>query len=250
MGESDVPELRSVALGDREAIVEVMVRAFHDDPGPMMIEPDLALRDDTMQSLFRVFMTAALTEATLIQAIGNPLEGLAIWFGPEAHGPSEAALDAAVGEVGARGVSDAALVRSGAMGAEMEALHRRLMGDEAHLRLDFLVVDPACQGRGIGGRLLAAGNAVADQRELPVYLETFTAGNVRFYERRGYRVLDQHQMAVGPYSAWAMLRHPRPDPSVTLALDPDTEALPMPAVSSTGISATTTLLEERGRDRR
>ena len=42
VGDSDVPALRSVGSGDREAIVDVMVRAFHEDPGPLMIEPDRA----------------------------------------------------------------------------------------------------------------------------------------------------------------------------------------------------------------
>ena len=242
-------DLRLVGIADRAAIVDVMVRAFHDDPGTMIIEPDVALRDDTMRAFFHVFMTAAMTEATLMQVSGDPVAGMALWFGPESHGPSEAALAVAVGEAGAPTASDAALERSSAMGEEMETLHRRLMGDTAHLRLDFLVVDPALQGRGIGGRLLAAGNAVADERGLPVYLETFTPANVRFYERRGYRVLDQHQMTAGPYTAWAMRRDPGPDGSITAAIDLNTESLPMPTASSTGISATAALQAERAYDR-
>jgi hypothetical protein len=70
VGESDVPGVRSVGSGDRVAIVDVMTRAFHDDPGAMIIEPDVALRDDTMRTFFHLFMTAAMTEATLVQAIG------------------------------------------------------------------------------------------------------------------------------------------------------------------------------------
>ena len=250
MGESEDPELRLAVTSDRSAIVDVMVHAFHDDPGAMIIEPDASVRDDTMRAFFHVFMTAAMTEATLMQVSGVPLAGMALWFGPEAHGPSESALAVAVAEAGAPSASDASLARSAAMGEEMEVLHRRLMGEEPHLRLDFLVVDPALQGYGIGGRLLAAGNAVADRRGLPVYLETFTPTNVRFYERRGYRVLEQHQMAAGPYTAWAMRRDPRPDGSITPAIDPDTESLSMPPASSTGISATATLLAERARDPR
>jgi excisionase family DNA binding protein len=40
------------------------------------------------------------------------------------------------------------------------------------------------------------------------------------------------------------------DGRVTPALEPDTQDLPMPAMSSTGVTATMTLLEERHRDRR
>ncbi len=58
--------------------------------------------------------------------------------------------------------------------------------------------------------MLVAGHEMADKRGLPVYLETFTLPNVRFYERRGYRVIDEHQMATGPYTVWAMRRDPQP----------------------------------------
>jgi excisionase family DNA binding protein len=40
------------------------------------------------------------------------------------------------------------------------------------------------------------------------------------------------------------------DGRVTPALEPDTQDLPMPAPSTTGVTATMTLLEERERDRR
>ncbi len=127
-----------------------MVRAFHDDPGAKIIEPDASLRDPVMRAFFGVFMTAAMAEVTAMQAIGDPLVGLAVWFGPETHGPSEAALAVAAAEIDAPATSDGALARSMAMGDEMEELHRRSMGEDRHLRLDFLVVDPTAHGRGIG----------------------------------------------------------------------------------------------------
>ena len=201
-------ELRDARPGDHAAIVAVLTRAFHDDPGAMFIEPDELLRDAAMGAMFDAFVTASLAEATTMQAIGDPLAGIAIWFGPDAHGPSEAALLAAASVDGAPTRSDAARVRSEAMLGEMRALHRRVMGDEPHLRLDFLAVDPAAQGKGIGSRLVAAGNRAADERGLPVYLDTFTLQDVRFYERRGYRVLEEHPMASTPYVVWAMRREP------------------------------------------
>ena len=201
-------EPRPARSEDIDAMVAVLTRAFHDDPGAMIIEPDESLRDAAMAAMSHAFMTAALYEATALHVTGEPLAGLAVWFGPDAHGPSEAALLAASSERGAPTRSEAVRARSGAMREEMEALHRRAMGDEPHISLDFLAVDPAVQGRGVGGRLLAAGNLIADERGLPVYLETFTLPAVRFYERRGYRVVDSHQMVTGPYVVWAMRRDP------------------------------------------
>ena len=200
--------VRPAGPGDLADIVAVMTRAFHDDPGAMIIEPDASLRDNAISALFHVFVAAALGEATAIQAIGDPLAGIAIWFGPDRHGPSEAAVRLAASAHGAPTMGTAAGARTDAMRSEMESLHRRSIGDEPHLRLDFLAVDPAAQGRGLGSRLLAFGNGVADERGLPVYLDTFTLPDVRFYERRGYRVIEEHPMAPGPYTVWAMRREP------------------------------------------
>jgi GNAT superfamily N-acetyltransferase len=204
-GDADV---RPAGPGDHAEIVAVMTRAFHDDPGAMIIEPEASLRDAAMSALFHVFVAAALEEATAIQAIGDPLAGVAIWFGPDRHGPSETALRLTASAHGAPTMSTAADARKDAMLREMESLHRRSIGDEPHLRLDFLAVDPAAQGRGLGSRLLAAGNRAADERGLPVYLDTFTRADVRFYERRGYRVIEEHPMAQRPYIVWALRREP------------------------------------------
>jgi len=193
---------------DQAAIIDVLTRAFHDDLGANLLEPDEGLRDAAMGRLFRVFVPAALAEAMAVQTIGDPVAGVAIWFGPDAHEPSEEALLAAAPVEGAPVISDETLARGDSMGREMEALHRRVMGEERHLKLAFLGVDPSVQGRGIGSRLVSVGNRAADERGLPVYLDTFTERDVRFYERRGYRVIERHQMATGPFPVWAMRRHP------------------------------------------
>ena len=201
-------EIRPATIEDRDAVVALMTRAFHDDPGAIIIEPDPSLRDAEMGAIFHGFVTASVPEATAAQAIGDPPLGVAFWFGPDTHGPSDASLITAASEVGAPILSQTALARFVPMVSELEATHERLMGEAAHLRLDFLAVDPSAQGLGIGGRLVLTGNALADELGLPAYLETFTTPNVRFYERHGYRVIGEHAMATTPHVVWAMRRDP------------------------------------------
>ena len=83
-----------------------------------------------------------------------------------------------------------------AMVGELDAQHDRLT-DGPHLRLEFFGVVPSHQRTGIGGALIEHGHGRADTLGLPCYLETFTEQNVRYYERRGYRVVGEYTVGDG-----------------------------------------------------
>ena len=52
-------------------------------------------------------------------------------------------------------------------------------------------VEPSYQGRGIGGALLAAvEHAHPNVERFDLTTNTLVPGNVAFYERRGYRVIE------------------------------------------------------------
>jgi ribosomal protein S18 acetylase RimI-like enzyme len=74
--------------------------------------------------------------------------------------------------------------------------------------LPFIGVDPLVQGRGVGGRLLAAGLARANRDGLPAYLEASTPRNRALYQRHGFHVVGELRAADSP-PLWPMLRLPR-----------------------------------------
>jgi len=75
------------------------------------------------------------------------------------------------------------------------------------LFLSGLGVDPAEQGRGVGGALLEAG--VARETRVPVVLLTNNPRNLPFYERHGFEIVLDAPMAGCDLPTWALARYPR-----------------------------------------
>ena len=80
--------------------------------------------------------------------------------------------------------------------------------EEPYWLLDQVAVEPAAQGRGIGGAMLrfAIERAALDDR--PLFLETGRPGNVPLYEHFGLRVFDEADAPDGGPRIWFMRRDP------------------------------------------
>lgn len=188
--------VRSATRDDIDACAGVLARSFHDDPGTVIYEPDAARRSEILPRFFRTFVAAALDEGGDLVVAGEPIQGIASWFGPERHGPSPDAM-------GANGMGDVleasgpeATQRLLAMVGELDAQHDRLT-DGDHLRLEFFGVDPGSQGHGVGSALIEHGHRRADSLGIPCYLETFTDENVRYYQHRGYELVAEYTVGDG-----------------------------------------------------
>ncbi|HEY8635966.1 MAG TPA: GNAT family N-acetyltransferase [Candidatus Limnocylindrales bacterium] len=165
-------DVRPMVTADTDAVVALLTHAFHDDPGIAIIEPEASRRDAASAAFFRPFLMASLDEATAAEVVGSSPIGAAIWYGPDRYGPSETGLAAAFGASQDTPMTPEAFGRLVGFVGQLDGLHARLMSEERHHRLDFLGVDPAHQGQGIGGQLLDAGIARAEAARLPIYLET------------------------------------------------------------------------------
>jgi GNAT superfamily N-acetyltransferase len=201
-------DIRRATTADTHACAAVLAEAFHDDPGTVIFEPDRERRARLLPVFFRNVVAAALAEEAAIEVAGEPIVGAAIWFGPDQHAPSPEALGAhGFGDV-ATMAGEEAIGRMLEMVGELERQHDELTSGP-HLRLEFFGVLPASQGTGYGTALIEHGHRRADELGLPCYLETFTLPNVRYYERRGYELVHQFQVADG-VPVYALVR---PSPS-------------------------------------
>lgn len=73
--------------------------------------------------------------------------------------------------------------------------------------LMLLGVSPSAQGSGLGSALVKTGTDRADDDGVPCYLETETKQNVEFYQRRGFEVSAEAEIAPG-FTMWSMRREP------------------------------------------
>lgn len=198
--------VRPATRDDIEACAGVLAHAFHEDPGTVLFEPDAARRAAILPRFFRAFVAASLDEHGDLVVAGNPVVGIASWFGPDRHGPSPDAM-------GANGFGDVleaagpeASQRLLRMVGELDAQHDRLASGQ-HLRLEFFGVDPPSQGSGIGSALMEHGHRRADELGIPCYLETFTQKNVRFYQGRGYELAGEYEVG-DDVPVYGLLRPP------------------------------------------
>ena len=211
--------LRRLTRADVPAAVDVLVDAFHGDPLWNAVFADVPERAATFRSFSETPLRYSLRYGG-VHANSEQLQGIVAWV------PGERA-----------DMSFWALVASGAFGPMMRVgsrvgatlqhvfrpwsqARRRHMRGRRFIYVTVVGVAREHQGRGIGGRLMRCIGEAGDRSGLPVYLETETEGNARFYERLGFRVLETMTLPKVDLPAWLMMReagaspglptHPRP----------------------------------------
>jgi GNAT superfamily N-acetyltransferase len=87
---------------------------------------------------------------------------------------------------------------------QMDAAHPK----ERHWHLAFIGVDPAHQGKGIGGALLGTTLSRVDEQHVHAYLESSNPANVPLYRRHGFEVICEIRVGTFP-PVIPMVRLPR-----------------------------------------
>lgn len=178
--------------------VDVLTRAFEDDPAARWMFPDYANYRWCFPAFIRAFAGKAFGHETVYQAPGSV--GAALWLRPHVH-PDELAIaqviDATMPEAKAEEVF--------ALIVEMECYHPNV----SHWYLPMIGVDPAYRGRGVGTRLMRRALEACDQERTLAYLEATSEASCRFYERFGFRAIGTIQVASSP-TLYPMVREPQP----------------------------------------
>jgi ribosomal protein S18 acetylase RimI-like enzyme len=75
-----------------------------------------------------------------------------------------------------------------------------------HYYLEYIGVDPEHQGKGVGSSILQHLIDHADEDHVGCYLENANPGNIIFYQRFGFQIMEEKQIIGLP--TWLMWRSP------------------------------------------
>jgi ribosomal protein S18 acetylase RimI-like enzyme len=193
--------VRKAVEADTDRIVEVLARAFRDDPVVSHIAQADERRGERIRRLMRTGLGLTLPHGETYVSEG--LEGAALWVPPDA--PRAGMLD------DLRLIPD--MIAIGGLGslprlALTLLLVQRKQPRAPHFHLQTLGVAPEHQGRGIGARLLAPVLERCDREGIPAYLRSSNPRNLPFYERQGFWITERLTLPGGGPRVWLMWREP------------------------------------------
>jgi GNAT superfamily N-acetyltransferase len=197
-----VPEVRELPREQEGAAADLLAAAFMDDPGWCAVGPrNRGRRFKMLRRFFRA-------HARVARRWGGPIYGAYDGQGPVgaliAFGegrfppPPQSLLIEAPGMIAA---GPGTTIRALRGQAALEAGHPK----EPHAFVSMLGVHPASQRTGAGRALLGRVIEEAEEREVPVYLDTANPDNLPYYRSFGFELTGQGDLPRGA-TIWYLLR--------------------------------------------
>lgn len=195
---------------DVDTVVDVLARAFDDDPLACYLFGSDRVRRRGLRRFFRTQLGLAMRGVGELWTTDG-VRGAALWIPPLAR-PGAMPLPWRDALRLAPVLMD--LVAGGRVVGAMRLLAEieRLRPTVPHWYLATLGTDPPWQGRGVGSSLLADRLAEIDRQGLPAHLESSKERNVPFYARHGFEVTRTVASDDDGVTLWLMWRAPRPVP--------------------------------------
>ena len=196
--------VRRVGPGDVGALVEVLARAFDDDPVPRWLFRGERRRRRGLRTFFGIQLRHTYLDPGEVWTTED-LAGTAIWSPPDRARPGWRDLMRLVPVVPYL----TGLGRDTAEAARLLTAVDAARPRERHWYLATLGTDPERQRTGVGSALLTAVLERVDGEGLPAYLESSKQSNLAFYGRHGFEVTGEIHTPHGGPTLWLMWREPR-----------------------------------------
>jgi GNAT superfamily N-acetyltransferase len=179
---------------DQGRALDTLVLAFSADPVERWMYPESRQYLKYFPAFLEAFGGRAFAEKT-VWSLGD-FSGVALWLPPGTEADGDAIVAVLTDSVAPSKHDDTFSVLG-----QMDEAHPRF----PHWYLPWFGVDPALQGRGLGGELMQQCLQIVDEDHLPAYLETPSPRSIPFYERHGFEPTGQAQAGACPPVAF-MLR--------------------------------------------
>ena len=186
--------------------VEVLARAFQDDPLFVYLFPDASQRIMKSSHFFRRMVRYGLLYGE-VYATSPEMEGVIILLPSENAEMSPWRMLRAGMLLMMSKLSLSEMRRFMRFAEYAMAMNRRL-APFRHQHLAFMGVEPELQGRGYASTLLKTILARINEERLPCYMETHNQKNMPLYEHYGFEVVEEGTIPGTVTGHWAMLRQP------------------------------------------
>lgn len=176
------PGVRRVASDDRARVVELISRAFFDDPTWSWAFPERATRMSAYAQWWDLFVGSAIGHGWVWAT--DDWASVSVWLPPgepELTEAEEARVEPLLREFVPPGRRDA-------VAELLDLFDQNHPEGPPHFYLSLLATDPERRGHGTGLALLAANLKEVDVEGAAAYLEASNPANVRLYERHGFAV--------------------------------------------------------------
>ncbi|HVA04671.1 MAG TPA: GNAT family N-acetyltransferase [Acidimicrobiales bacterium] len=197
--------VRRVVPADVETLVEVLARAFDDDPVPLWLFRGDRRRRRGLRRFFAIQLRHTYLERGEVYTTQD-LGGAAMWSPPGRARPGWRDLVRLVPVMPyltglGRDTPEAARLLSAVDAARPV---------EPHWYLATLGTDPERQRTGVGSALMQCVLDGVDAEGLPAYLESSKESNLAFYGRHGFEVTGEIRTPRQGPTLWLMWRRARP----------------------------------------
>jgi ribosomal protein S18 acetylase RimI-like enzyme len=197
--------VRRALAADVDTLVEVLARAFDDDPVPRWLFRGERRRRRGLRTFFAVQLRHVYLDGGEVWTTDD-LAGAAMWAAPDKARPGWRDLLHLAPVVPALVGLGRDLPDAGRLLAAVDNARPKV----AHWYLATLGTDPVRQGTGVGSALVRTLLDRVDADGLPAYLESSKESNLSFYARLGFEVTGEIHAPRGGPTLWLMWREPRP----------------------------------------
>jgi ribosomal protein S18 acetylase RimI-like enzyme len=196
-------DVRRATPADAATVGVALADAFVDDPVfGWLIPPDVAHREDRMQTFFTSMARSYLRRDKNVYVVGDGQAG-SLWSAPGSWAlpPGEIVRETrSTGKAFGRN-----LLRALRTQLQVEALHPKT---PEHWYLGYLGTRCDAQGQGIGSAMLREVLQNADATGVPAYLESSNERNLTLYQRHGFRIVGELRALDRGPTIWRMWREP------------------------------------------